>query len=200
MPDQEEKLHAFTKTALREASRDAQRIKDELRAEHDRVMSETHYKYKAEISRWREAKAAEVRAAELRRINSILADNRRAMLDYRESCAKDVFSALPERIRAFTESAEYPGHMVKLLRRARAAIGGSAPMELYLREADMGLADSLCAALPDTQLTVLEGGFKLGGLCLSCPEKHVRADLSFDSAMSDMVGHFSELSGMEMNG
>ncbi len=199
MPDQEEKLRAFTKTALREANRDAQRIKDELRAEHDKAMAEAHTKYRAEISRWREAKAAEARSTEMRRVNSVLAENRRAMLDYRESCAKDVFNALPERIRAFTESADYPRHMARLLRRAREAIGGSAPMELYLREADMGLAEKLRAAVPDVELTVLEADFKLGGLCLYCPEKHVRADLSFDSAMSDMVGHFSELSGMEMN-
>ena len=53
--------------------------------------------------------------------------------------------------------------------------------------------------LPDLELTVLEGDFRLGGLCLYCPKKRVRADLSFDSAMSDMVGHFSEISGMEMN-
>ena len=200
MPDQEEKLHAFTQTALREASRDAQRIKNELRAAHDKDMAEARTKYKAEISRWREARAAEVRSAEMRRVNSVLAENRRAMLDYRESCAADVFEALPERIRAFTASADYPAHMVRLLRRAREAIGGDAPMELYLREADMGLAERLRAALPDTRLTVLEGDFRLGGLCLYCPEKHVRADLSFDSAMTDMVGHFSELSGMEMNG
>ena len=199
MPDQEEKLHAFTQTALREASRDAQRIKDELRAEHDRAMAAVHTKYKAEIGRWREARAAEVRSAEMRRVNAVIAENRRAMLDYRESCAKEVFSALPERIRAFAESAEYPKHMRKLLRRAHDAIGGNEPMELYLREADMGLADTLRSALPELELTVLEGDFRLGGLCLYCPKKRVRADLSFDSAMSDMVGHFSEISGMEMN-
>lgn len=199
MPDQEEKLHAFTKTALREASRDAQRIKDELRARHDKAMAEAHSKYRAEIGRWREAKAAEARSAETRRVNSVIAENRRAMLDYRESCAKDVFAALPERLHAFTSSADYPKHMIRLLRRAYEAIGGSETMELYLREADMGLAETLCAALPDASLVVLEGDFKLGGLCLNCPEKHVRADLSFDSAMSDMVGHFSELAGMEMN-
>lgn len=199
MPDQEEKLHAFTQTALREANRDAERIKEELREEHDRAMASVHLKYRAEIGRWREAKAAEARSAEMRRVNSVLAENRRAMLDYRESCAKDVFAALPERIRAFTESAEYPAHMAKLLRRAYEAIGGTEPLELYLREADMALADELRAVLPEHEITVLEGDFRLGGLCLNCPEKHVRADLSFDSAMSDMVGHFSELSGMEMN-
>jgi vacuolar-type H+-ATPase subunit E/Vma4 len=199
MPDQEEKLHAFTQTALREANRDAHRIKEELKAEHDRAIASVHAQYKAEISRWREARAAEARSAEMRRVNSVIAENRRAMLDYRESCAKDVFDALPERIRVFTESAEYPSHMRRLLRRAHDAIGGSDPMELYLREADMGLADALRGALPDAEITVLEGNFRLGGLCLYCPKKHVRADLSFDSAIADMVGHFSELSGMEMN-
>ena len=199
MPDQEEKLYSFTQTALREATRDAQRIKDELRAKHDKAMAEVHIKYKAEISRWREAKAAEVRSAEMRRVNTVLADNRRAMLDYRESCAQDVFEALPERIRAFTESDAYPAHMVRLLRRAYESIGGNAPMELCLREKDMHLREKLCAALPEATLTVVEGNFTLGGLCLSCPDKRMRADLSFDSAMADMVGHFSELSGMEMN-
>ena len=162
-------------------------------------MAEAHTKFRSEINRWREAKTAEVRAQEMRRVNSVLAENRRAMLDYRESCAKEVFAAMPERIRAFTESADYPAHLVKLLRRAYDAIGGNAPMQLYLREADMALAEQLKESLPDVELTVLEGDFRYGGLCLNCPEKRVRADLSFDSAMTDMVGHFSELSGMEMN-
>ncbi len=199
MPEQEDKLHAFTQTALREAGRDAQRITDELRVQHDRMMAAAHTKFRSEINRWREAKVAEVRAQEMRRVNSVLADNRRAMLDYRESCAKEVFSALPERIRRFTESPDYAPHMVKLLRRAHEAIGGDTPMEMYLREADMGLSELLRSALPGVSLTVMEGDFKLGGLCLYCPDKHVRADLSFDSAMADMVGHFSELAGMEMN-
>ncbi len=62
----------------------------------------------------------------------------------------------------------------------------------------MGYAQGLNSASPGVKLEFLEGGFSLGGLVLECPERCRRIDLSFDSALEDLEGRFSELTGFSL--
>ena len=62
----------------------------------------------------------------------------------------------------------------------------------------MGLAPALAGAAGGVRLEFREGGFSLGGLVLECPERCRRIDLSFDSALEDLEGRFSELTGFSL--
>ena len=65
---------------------------------------------------------------------------------------------------------------------------------------DMAHADALRAAVPGVELDFEEGDFLLGGLIVECPELSRLADLSFDSALDDLEGRFSEVTGFNMEG
>ena len=45
-----------------------------------------------------------------------------------------------------------------------------------------------------------EGGFSLGGLVFECAEKGRKIDLSFDAALEDLEGRFSEITGFSLEG
>ena len=199
MPDHSGKLEIFTQAVLREANEDAKNIRERLKAKHDEEIRRARQTYKAESERWLEAQSAELTAQEMCRVSTRMAENKRRLLDFRESCAKAVFSRIPEKVGAFTASPDYAPHMAVLLKKAYEALGQAEQVELWLREEDQTLWPALRDSLPGTEITLRQGDFHLGGLCLTCPERGMRADLTFDSAMADLEGHFSELSGMHIN-
>ena len=62
-------------------------------------------------------------------------------------------------------------------------------------------SDSECvvtAALDSPVAAVLPGTFLLGGVVLDRPETHRRADLSYDSALLDLRGRFSDITGFDV--
>ena len=65
----------------------------------------------------------------------------------------------------------------------------------------MGYAQSLNARLARAcELSFAEGGFSLGGLVFECPEHCRQIDLSFDAALEDLEGRFSEITGFSHGG
>ena len=69
---------------------------------------------------------------------------------------------------------------------------------VYLRPEDMHFSDELQESVTGVNLAFREGDFYLGGMRVVCPSKGQRIDMSFDTAMSDMLGHFTEITGINM--
>ena len=80
-----------------------------------------------------------------------------------------------------------------------ATLGTDAPAEVSLRAEDLRFADELLTTTPGAHLAFVEGDFALGGLRVVCPSKGQRIDMSFDTALADMVGHITELTGMDVS-
>ena len=53
--------------------------------------------------------------------------------------------------------------------------------------------------MPGAHLAFSEGDFVLGGLRVFSPAKGQRIDMSFDTALAEMVGHITELTGMDVS-
>ena len=56
----------------------------------------------------------------------------------------------------------------------------------------------LAAAAPGVELKFVEGAFTLGGLVLDCAEAGRKIDLTFDAALEDLEGRFSEITGFSL--
>ncbi len=61
-----------------------------------------------------------------------------------------------------------------------------------------GRAADLAAAAPGVELKFVEGAFTLGGLVLDCAEAGRKIDLTFDAALEDLEGRFSEITGFSL--
>ena len=196
--DTDKKLEAFGNAILGEAIEESRRITDELHKRQEEIISGAKAEISADAERYVNVRISEIQAREGRRVAARMTENKHTLLQYREDCATESFAKVSARIEAFTASEDYLPHLKTLLRQAVEALGYGFSATVYLRPEDMRFADELMNSASGVSLAFAEGSFALGGLSLVCLSKGRRVDMTFDSALSDMVGHFSELAGLNI--
>ena len=196
--DTDKKLEEFTDTIITEAIEEAHKITLELKSKQDALIKESENSIAAEAERYRNSSIAEISAAEERRISAKRNADKHALLEYRESCAVDIYKRVQSKIYAFTASDAYLLHLKKLLKEAIESLGSGISVIVYLRAEDMRFGEELICCVTGVSIAISQGDFSLGGLRVFCPSKGQRIDMSFDTALNDMVGHFSELAGLKM--
>lgn len=196
MPIHKRKLEQFIESVLGESSEEAGRILNELQAKKEEAVAQAKEQIAYEAARHQAAKISEIKARESRRVSAHMTKNRLELFEYREDCAKEVFEAARRHIIEYVASPEYPEHLAGLLDKAIGQLGRGFSADVELRADDMHLQEYLLKSVTGVSLRFLEGDFSMGGLRLACQSRGLRVDLSFDSAMADQIGHFSELSGM----
>ncbi|MEG0777422.1 MAG: V-type ATP synthase subunit E family protein [Oscillospiraceae bacterium] len=190
------KLDAFTNSILEKAIDESRDIALELSEKAKAIVEQAEKEIAAETKRYKNAKIVEIKAAESRRINACMTENKRTLLQFREDCAIETFKEVCLKINEFTASEEYLPHLKLLLKKALDVLGYGVTAEVFLRREDMHFADELLASTSGVSLAFSQGSFTLGGLAISCPSKGRRVDMTFDASLNDMVGHFSELTGL----
>lgn len=192
------KLRGFVDSIMAESRRESEGILEDLKRRREADLAVIRRELDAEVAEYYERRSLEIKARESMRVSARAAENKRQLLQFREDCAKSVFAEVRKEIEAFTQSSEYPEHLGKLLRKAVAQLGYGFAADVHLRREDMQYSDFLLTQVSGVSLGFREGTFSMGGLRLVCPARGRRIDLSFDSALSDLVGHFSELTGMQV--
>ena len=192
------KLDNFKKSILAESRADVKSVLDTLETKWDDAVEKADKSLRAEAERYKNARIAELRAREGRRVAAHMTENKRTLLQYREECASEAFALAREKIHEFVQSEEYPVHLAKLLKQAVDQLGYGFAADVYLRPEDMHLADYLLESVTGVSLGFRESDFDMGGLRLVCTARGRRVDMSFGAAMQDLVGHFSELANMQV--
>lgn len=196
----ENKLSAMAMAIVAAARAEMERARAEAVQEESRVLEECR-RAACETAEKRIAAAeAEARARELRRVVTASFALRRSLLCFREDCANEVFEEVRRRAARLAESGDYPALLRALLVRGLAAMPGAESARVLLRREDLGLGAGLSGAVPGVELSFEEGDFMLGGLVVECPQLSRLADLSFDSALEDLEGRFSDITGFNMEG
>ncbi len=190
------KLKGFVDSIMAESERESAGILSDLKRRRDAELAVIKRELESEVAGYYERRSLEIKTRESTRVSARAAENKRQLLQFREDCAKNVFAEVQKKIKSFTESEEYPEHLGKLLRKAVGQLGYGFAAEVHLRREDMKYSGFLLTQVSGVSLGFREDAFELGGLRLVCPARGRRIDLSFDSALSDLVGHFSELTGM----
>lgn len=197
--DTDVKLNAFNDSILADAEEEARKITSELHQKQNELISKAEAEISADTQRRTKIRIAEIEARESRRVAARMTDNKRALLQCREDCAAEAFGMVRAKIEAFTASEEYLPQLKSLLSQAVSVLGYGYSATVYLRPEDMRFSDALMSSVSGVSLAFCEGNFSLGGLSMVCQSKGRRIDMTFDSAMTDMLGHFSELSGMNIS-
>lgn len=198
MQEEKSKLKGFISAVITAAEQHAARINEET----ERLEREAIEKYSADLAaaaaKRRAAALADAKVRENKRVVSEGLAAKRSLLQFREDCAADVFAEVRRRVLALHDSTEYAGTLADQLRRALEAVPGAHSAVVRLRREDMGYARDLAAAAPGVELSFEEGAFTLGGLVLDCAEKGRKIDLTFDAALEDLEGRFSEMTGFSL--
>lgn len=193
------KLDIFKDTIISEATAETARITRQMKSDQEKALSEARARIRAEAERYENSKKASITARESRRVSTHRNEVRHKQLEFREECAFTVYDMAQALLAEFTASDKYLEHLLTLLDRAWNLIGRTGEVELYLRPADMRFSELLLKNAGDVKISFIEGSFELGGFQLACPKRGIRVDMSFDSSISDIIGRFSEFSGMQVD-
>ena len=192
-----EKLNSFVSAMLTEAQSEADEILRKAEAEEKTALDEYEAALAAKSAEQKTARAAAAALQSAKRLASARLKCRRELLEERERCAALVYDAVRARLETYPAAPGYGEALVKLARAGAESIPGSGPLTVSLRAQDLQYAPMVTAALGG-ETAVLTGTFRLGGVILARPDAHRRADLSYDSALADLQGRFSDITGFDV--
>lgn len=193
-----EKLDNFMMSILSDAEKESGMIMEEIRQKReaskevaeDEILSETFRHIKAQVG--------SIKTEAGRRVSKKVLDNKRTLYARREEIMSKVFVQVKDRVGTFVAGPEYPEQLSRLARRAAESLGGQ-KIIFYLRPQDMRFEDIVRRAAEGIECEVREGAFYLGGVIAECPEKHLRADESFDTAFDNTRQNFAEILSFNFN-
>lgn len=197
MQEEKSKIEGFTSAVITAAEQHAARINEET----EQLEREAIDNYAADLKAAAKRRAAALADAKVRENKRVVSEDlaaKRSLLQFREDCAADVFAEVRRRVLALHDSAGYAGTLKDQLLRALSAVPGAHSAVVELRHEDMARAADLAAAAPGVELKFVEGAFTLGGLVLDCAEAGRKIDLTFDAALEDLEGRFSEITGFSL--
>ena len=194
------KLQGFTRAILDAANVHADSVHTEADEQEHAYIEQYRAQSKTRSEQRRAIALAEIKAREDKRVMTESLAERRSLLSLREECARTVLDDVRKRLEGYPDDPAYAGTLVALLRRGLTAVPDARTARVRLRGADMRHADALRAAAPNIEFSFAEGKFLLGGLIIEFPMQHRRADLTFDTALEDLDGRFTEITGFGMEG
>ena len=194
MQEEKSKIEGFTSAVITADEQHAARINEETEQLEREAIDNYAADLKAAAAKRRAAALADAKVRENKRVVSEGLAAKRSLLQFREDCAADVFAEVRRRVLALHDSAGYAGTLKDQLLRALSAVPGAHSAVVELRHEDMARA----AAAPGVELKFVEGAFTLGGLVLDCAEAGRKIDLTFDAALEDLEGRFSEITGFSL--
>ena len=194
------KLKGFTTAILSAAQAKADAVRAEADARERQALADYAERARQEGERRTAQALAEARAREDKRVMTETLAARRSVLSLREECQREVIKDVREKLRAYPDSPAYGDALDRLLKQALEAMPGAVSARVLLRGEDVSHKGHLKAAAPGVELSFAEGFFDLGGIIVDFPDEHRRADLTFDTALEDLSGRFTELTGLGMEG
>lgn len=199
MPKLDEKLLHFTQAFMDEARAETSRLEAEIKAAREAAVTQAEDQVLQEAYQYMKTEVARIRTEAGRNISRRVQENKRRLSLRREEMAREVFSLVRDRLAAYVETPAYQDRLLSLFREGVARLGRPARLTVLLRPQDMGAAARLRQAAEGIELTAAEGDFLLGGLVLEAPDKALRLDATFDTAMEDLNGHFAEQFGLSLS-
>lgn len=192
----EETLKCFLDTIAAAAREDRLLVEQEAAAAREEAMERLRREAEQTAEQVRRAGLAQVQSAGAETLAARRTENRRELLERRKNYSYETMVKVKAKTRGYTTLPEYPERLLALVEKALDCLGRPQTGVLYLRREDMGHGSYIRPRVRDTILSLEEGDFALGGVIVACPERGLRADLSFDTAFQDAVDRFGELSGL----
>lgn len=194
MTEEEKKADIIVKTIGEESRLNA----DNIRRDADKMKRNELAKARADAQK----RGADLLRAERRRIDAetghnaarAVTDARGLFFEERESIRGEVFDKVREKLRAFTKSDAYPALVADSVR-AMKELFGSDPAVIFVRPADLGLADAIKEVY--TGCTVqTDPSIDIGGVIGVCEKRALRADDTLDKRLAGQSEWFCDGSGL----
>lgn len=199
MPEMTKKLDRFTAAILAEATAETERTLDGLKKKRAAALDQAEDRILLEAFHYIKSEVAAIKAEAGRSVSRHMLDNKRALYLRREEISQEVFSLVRGRLEEYTAAPAYAGRLAGLYAQALDTLKGADDVRVYLRPADLPLAEELRRAVPGANAAFEAGEFTLGGLVAESASLGLRVDATFDDAMEELSGHFAELFGLSLS-
>lgn len=199
MPEQTQKLIHFTNSVVQEATAETERALRALEEKKAAALATAEDEAKLEAIQHVKTEAARIRAEAGREVSRHLMDCKREIYLRRSEIAREVFAQVTQRIQEFTASPDYPARLGVPTDPGGGPVWPGLQCDRSPAPRDMQWARPAGPGREAGQTPFVEGGFVLGGLIAACPEIGQRIDGSYDTALSELTGHFAELFGLSLS-
>ncbi len=189
----------FTQIVFDDASRERTQILEDIETRRSQCLREAEDAARAKMRQTILEESGRIVAESGRKVSRHMLESKRRVATRREAMADEVFAGVREKLSAFHDTPEYRGKLKQLYCKAFEALGNPYDAVIYLRKEDLSMDSELARLLPGRHVEFLEGNIALGGLIMDCHSKMLRVDLSYDTALGELDGHFAELFGLRLS-
>ncbi len=197
MANSEEKIQTF----LQAIDRHAQEQRDQIHREVEAFKSERLHKVEQDVLREAyqlvQKERAELRDELSREMSGRYREARAGLLTRRQEMTKEVFEAAWEKLRAFTESPDYPAWLEKALDELLTALPVTSSV-FFLCPRDEAWLPRLQSRCPDARFET-DASIMLGGIRGENAEKGLVADNTLDEKLQCQHEWFVETSGLVLS-
>lgn len=190
-------ITVFLDAVRRLADAECEKIDRETEAVRTQRLEALQQEAKARSDAYAQYEIARINADFNREISALEEASRKRLTARRTELENQVFDRVRARIATFTETPEYRDMLQKSAEQAAAAVGGKG-LTVYLRKADMPLAETLCAGLPKGTQVVCDETISLGGLKVRAGATGLLADDTLDMRLEQQKAQFLAVSGLSI--
>jgi vacuolar-type H+-ATPase subunit E/Vma4 len=196
MTDINEKLARFTNTILTEASAEASALEQKQSEYHKRQLRLVEAEASTDANAYYNMQKSRILAEAVRALSQHKLEHKKSLALQRELMAQHVFARVSGLITEFTQSLDYHLWLQTKLTEILSKNTDCRILQIDLRSEDFPLRSDLMAFTGGKDVLFREGAFRMGGLSVEFPEKKLCFDATFDTAFSELEGHFSQLCKM----
>lgn len=191
-----ERLTTFLKTITDFADEECRELENKAQSFKDENIS----KYKSQAEALNKSHIEHETSRILSRVNREIseyeAEKKTALTSLRSSLTEKVFIEATDRIKAFTESAEYEAFLVKSAENLRKAMNCDG-ITFFVREEDLKYSDAVKKAVVDCEIKT-DAEILLGGLRAVDKNDEICGDDTLDTRLSESKRKFAEKSDLKI--
>lgn len=199
MTEESKKLEHFTSTILEDAQNQRREIELAAQEVFDSRVNTAEQEIIQKAARYQEIEIAKIKSNSGKETSRRLLDGKRSLFMKRGEIAIKISSDLRSRLCAWTGGDKYPQWLASSIERCIKKLDcGNRHIVVRCRETDLDIVSSIMERLrPDNYATEITP-FKIGGVCVLCPDENILADDTLDCAFEDTKDHIAEYIGLRL--
>ena len=181
MLNQKEKFEGFAQVINKDAEKICAEIDSQVQSTMLSQMAEIEKNAADELERRLRAEENKTNTEINKRVCAIEAQRKKLVSCRRDQICREVLDAVGEKLKAFSERAEYDGYLERNLVRASQILGMN--FNVSVRQQDEERVKAIAARMPEILQVKTDDSIKLGGFVADSSDGSVRADCTIDSEL-----------------
>lgn len=199
MTEESRKLEHFTSTILEDAQNQRREIELAAQELFNARVNAAEQDIIQKMTRYQDVEIAKIKSDSGKEASRRLLDGKRSLFVKRGEIAIKIAADLRSRLNAWTATDKYQTWLAASLERCIKKLDcGNREVVVRCREVDLPCVIEIMDRLrPDNYATEI-APYKIGGVCVICPDENMLTDDTLDCAFEDTKDHIAEYIGLRL--